>query len=176
MRAIAGAAGILLLAAGQGAVAPLFPVAGATGELPLVAAALVGWLRGVRATLIFVPAAGGLTAALAGRDLGLYVVGYAAIVPALAAAGEHRWPVGEWMGAAVALVAAGAWFRLLLVAAALLDGADVAGTDILRHAVAPAAAADAAFFAGTAALVALIRAVRGLPLRGARPGEALRWP
>lgn len=176
MRTIAGAAGVLLVAAAQGTVAPLFPVAGATAELPLVAAALLGWLRGVRSTLVFVPAAAAATAALAGRDLGLYVVGYAAIVPALAAAGEHRWPLGRWMGAAVALVAAGAWFRLLLVAAALLDGAEMGATDVLRHAVAPGTAADAAFFAGTAAIVALIRAVRGLPLRGARPGEALRWP
>ncbi|GBD23548.1 hypothetical protein HRbin29_01215 [bacterium HR29] len=176
MRAIAGAAGILLLAAGQGTVAPLFPVAGATAEFPLVAAALVGWLRGVRATLIFVPAAGALTAALAGRDLGLYVVGYAAVVPALAAASEYRWPMGRWMGAAAALAAAGAWFRLLLVGAAVLDGADIAAGDVLRHAIAPGALADATFFAGAAAVVALIRSLHRLPLRGARSREALRWP
>ncbi|MCS7294364.1 MAG: hypothetical protein RMK15_06745 [Chloroflexota bacterium] len=178
MRIIAMGAGVLLAAAAQVTVAPLFPLAGAAAELPLVAAALLGWRHSVRATLVFVPLAAAATAAVAGRDLGLSVIGYAAVVPALAIAEERRWPFGRWLGALAALIAAGAWFRLLLVAAAVLDGASVTPAGVLAHALVPGAAADAAFFAASALVLGAIHGLRASPLGGAgtRQREAFRWP
>lgn len=176
MRMVAVAAGILLIATAQVAVAPLFPVLGSTAELPLAAAAILAWARGVKSLTVALPAIAIATGLVAGRDLGLYLVGYAALLPASALAGAYRWPLGSWPGALVALVATGIWFRSLLVVAALLDGAHVTAPEALRYALLPGAVADAVFYAAGAATVGLLRLLHDQPLRATRSREAFRWP
>lgn len=169
MRTAAVALVVVLAAAASAAVAPLFPLADAVVDAPLVALALLAGFAGPLAVMAALPA----LALLAGFALNTgpeWLI--AAWTPLAPAAAWLQRRAGGGRPSALALLAAtlatGLWARALLAGVAVSAGAEPAPSALLAQLLAPGMALDGAAFAiGWFACRAL-----GRELRSLEPGEA----
>ena len=160
---------VLLAAAARAGVAPLFPLADAVVDAPLVALALLAAFGGPLAAMAALPALALLTGFAANTGPEWLIAAWLPLAPA-AAWLQRR--AGGGRPSALPLLAAtlatGLWARALLAGVAVSAGAEPAPADLLARLLAPGMALDGAAFAiGWFACRALGRETRSLEPREA---------
>jgi hypothetical protein len=123
VKAIIAVAGTVFAAVWQVTVAPLFPVWNITFDFVLLVLVLVAAFGTPRRAMVCIPVAALAYGFLANREPGLLVLAYLPLLPLGLYLEETRVPLNHFGRTALALVATGAWARLLLVLGAVVGGA-----------------------------------------------------
>jgi hypothetical protein len=117
---------LLLAALSQAAVAPLFPVSGATPDFLLAAVVVSAVFAGPRMGMAAVPIVALFYAFAVDRSPGLVLVAYLPLLPLAAYASEAGLPLNRFAQTLLAGVATGMWARLVFALAAMAQGAEPA--------------------------------------------------
>lgn len=137
---------VVVAAVAQVAVAPLYPLGAAVAEMGVVAILLIAAWCGPRAAMVAVPALAVCVAFAAGRQPALFLLAYLPLLPAAALLQELRAPGATSLQLSVLAVVGGAWARLVFVASALFQGADVPGAMVVTDLLLPGMVLDAGLF------------------------------
>ena len=124
MKGVLAVVATVVAAVWQVTVAPLFPVGGVTFDFLLLSLVVVAAFGAPRRALVCVPVAALAYGFLADRAPGLVLLAYLPMLPLGVYLEQSGVPLNHFAQTAVAMVATGAWVRLLLVLSAVLGGAD----------------------------------------------------
>ncbi|MGD9932206.1 MAG: hypothetical protein AB7T37_00665 [Dehalococcoidia bacterium] len=141
-----GALAVLLIAALQVSVVPLFPIAGAEADVGLIAILAIAMAAGPRPAMLATP---GLALAIglsSSRSPGLMLVAYAAILPLAAFLEDLPYPLGRLSRLLAVAIVAGLWSRFLLGFAAISAGGEFAISDLLLQVLLPGVVFDVLLF------------------------------
>lgn len=169
MREVVYAVILFLAVAAQVSVAPLFRFGGAELQPVLLFVLFVLLIEGPRPALVATPIAAIVLAFASGREPGLFVLGFVPLVLVAAWLDGMRLPVTRFSIIAATFIAAGAWFRLVLAIAAMVQGADPALWTLAWNVLLAGALLDLALLGIAYLPTTLVRLEhRALSLRSAR--------
>lgn len=135
---------VVLVAVGQAAASPLFTAADAAPAFGVVFLALLTVYRGTRVGMVMTPLLAIAEAWLRGLEPGILLLAYAPVVPLAASVTGTAWPLlGPGLRLTGAVVAAGAWARLLGAAIVVLGGASTDVSTFVFALIVPGALVDA---------------------------------
>lgn len=135
---------LLTTALAQVTIAPLFPIAGAIPELPLLVLTLLAIFAGPNAVMLGMPTLAILYGFASDRSPALLVVAYLPLLPFAAALEGWRIPLWEYPRLAIAILISGLWIRGVLSFAAVAQGAHLAVGPLIFDVLAPGAFLDLA--------------------------------
>lgn len=120
--------GVLLLLAVliQLTVAPLFPIAGAQADIPLITMAVLAVYAGPGTVMFGLPLVALLLGLGSSRSAGLFVICYLPLLPLGLVLEEWRVPLNRFARTLVAGAATGVWLRTVLAVGAMVSGAPLA--------------------------------------------------
>ena len=144
MKAIAVAAFLMLTAIAQVTVAPLFPIAGAVPDLPLVALLILAVYAGPTSVMVGLPFVAICTGFASDRAPGLLVLGYLPLLPLAVGIEGWRVPLGQFVRLALVGTATGLWLRSVLALSSVAQGADPAFWALIGDVLIPGAFLDIA--------------------------------
>ena len=121
----------------QVTVAPLFPVGGLTFDFVLLMLVVIAAFGTPRRAMVCVPVAALAYGFLADRAPGLVLLAYLPMLPLGVYLEQSGVPLNHFAQTALAMVATGAWVRLLLVLGAVLGGADGSAGVVLLDFILP---------------------------------------
>lgn len=137
MKTFAAIVGTVFAAMWQVTVAPLFPVSGVVFDFVLLALVLVAAFGTPQRAMVCVPVAALAYGFLSNREPGLLVLAYLPLLPLGLYLEETRMPLNHYMRTLLALLATGAWIRLLLVLGSIVGGADATVGAVAFQVIAP---------------------------------------
>lgn len=144
MKGVAAVAAVLLAAIWQVTVAPLFPLSTAVPDLVLLTLVLVTAFGTPRRGMVCVPVAALAYGFLSDRAPGLMVLAYLPLLPLGMYLEEAKLPLNHYARTLFALVATGAWARLLMILGTLVGGADASIGPVIGQVLVPGAFLDLA--------------------------------
>ena len=144
MKALGIAAFLVLTAIAQVTVAPLFPIAGAVPDLPLVALLVLTVYSGPTSVMVGLPFVAICTGFASDRAPGLLVLGYLPLLPLAVGIEGWRAPLGQFVRLVLVVTATGLWLRGVLALSSVAQGADPALSALIRDVLIPGAFLDIA--------------------------------
>jgi hypothetical protein len=147
VKALAIAALLVLTAIAQVTVAPLFPIAGAVADLPLVALLVLTAYAGPTPVMAGLPFVAICTGFASDRAPGLLVLGYLPLLPLAVGIEGWRVPLGQFLRLVLVGVATGMWLRGVLALSSVAQGADPAFGALIGDVLIPGAFLDVALLA-----------------------------
>ncbi len=146
MMYVVGAIAVVLIAAIQVAVVPLFPISGSEADVGLIAILAIAMIAGPRPAMLATPALALAIGLSSSRSPGLMLVAYAAVLPLAAFLEDLPYPLGRLSRLLAVAVIAGLWGRFLLGFAAISAGSEFAINDLLLQVLIPGVVFDALLF------------------------------
>jgi hypothetical protein len=144
VKATAIAAFLVLTALAQVTVAPLFPVAGAVADLPLVALLILTMYAGPTSVMLGLPFVAICAGFASDRAPGLLLFGYLPLLPLAVGIEGLAVPLGKYVRLLLVGVATGLWLRGVLALSSVAQGADPAFGALIGEVLIPGAFLDIA--------------------------------
>ena len=146
MRAVGAAVLFFLAALAQVTVAPLFPLSGAVADLCLIVLVGVALAAGPRPAMLALPVLAVSLGFVTDLGPGLALLLYLPLLPLAFLLESAPMPLGSYLRLGIATVATGLWSRMIVVAVAFGEGADVPLSDLVLQVLVPGFVFDVILF------------------------------